>query len=68
MTRILPWIPLATIIGLSISLAILLARPPSNVVVMTIVTPPAPAPIVLPSVQPAWCNWGYTSRVDHWCR
>jgi hypothetical protein len=45
--RILIWLPLATIIGLSLSLAILLARPAAPTIVLTIVTPAAsPAPVV----------------------
>jgi hypothetical protein len=65
MTRILPWIPLATIIGLSLALAILLARPQSKVVIMTIVTPPAPVPAW------SWNCGSLHSRIDlnpYWCR
>ena len=58
--RMLIWIPLATIIGLSLSLALLLARPAAPTIVLTIVTPAA-----APSVQvvPAWTHcyryaWG----------
>lgn len=58
--RILIWAPLATIIGLSLSLAILLARPAAPTVVVTIVTPasaPAPAPTTLVHVSPYWGYW-----------
>jgi hypothetical protein len=51
--RILIWLPLATVLGLSLSLAILLARPTAPTIVLTIVTPAAlPAPIL--QVNPRW--------------
>ncbi|MBA3461502.1 MAG: hypothetical protein H0T46_16190 [Deltaproteobacteria bacterium] len=69
MTRILLWIPLATIIGLAISLAILLARPPANVVVLTIVTPSAPAPAIVPGMWNTCTWWGYSPvAYPRWCR
>lgn len=70
MTR---WIPLATILGLSATLAVSIAtRPaPAPVVVLTIV-PPAPAahPAVV-LVRPAWCaGWeklGSSIDLRSWC-
>jgi hypothetical protein len=58
--RMLIWIPLATIIGLSLSLAMLLARPAAPTIVLTIVTPaaaPAPAPATLVYVTPYLGYW-----------
>jgi hypothetical protein len=54
--RILVWLPLAAILGLSLSLAILLARPAAPTIVLTIITPAAgPAPVV--EVAPYWGCW-----------
>ncbi len=65
--RILLWLPLATIIGLSFSLAILLARPVAPTIILTIVTPAAaPAPVL--HFAPTW-NWPYAyAPCNAWSR
>jgi hypothetical protein len=75
MSRILVWLPLATILGLSSALAVSIATRPAAppVVVLTIVNP-APTPAVHPQVivtRPGWCaGWDIrTSSIDlrPWC-
>lgn len=56
--RILIWLPLATIIGLSFSLAILLARPVAPTIILTIVTPAAAPPAPVLQFTPTW-TWPY---------
>ncbi len=69
MTR---WIPLATILGLSATLAVAIATRPSPppVVVLTIVNAPAAHPAVIVA-RPAWCaGWDIRySSIDlrPWC-
>jgi hypothetical protein len=65
--RMLIWIPLATILGLSLSLAILLARPAAPTIVLTIVTPAAaPAPVI--KFTPNW-TWPYAyAPCNAWSR
>jgi len=68
--RFLYWIPLATILGLSISLAVLLSRPQApTIVIMVVAAAPAPAAVV--HVLPAFCH-GWTARYSSvdlrpWC-
>ena len=63
------WIPLATIIGLSLSLAMLLARPAAPTIVLTIVTPAAVStPPTLVHVTPCW-TWPYAyAPCNAWSR
>lgn len=73
MSRFLPWIPLATILGLSATLAVSIATRPSAppVVVLTIVNAaPAAHPAVIVT-RPVWCaGWDIrSSSIDlrPWC-
>lgn len=70
MHRLTPWIPLTTIVGLSVSLAVLLARPPHTTIVITTVVP-SPTLQVAPHVVPAFCyRWDLRySSIDlrPWC-
>jgi len=73
MSRLLLWIPLATILGLSSALAVSIATRPtaSPVVVLTIVNPvPAVQPPVIVT-RPVWCaGWDIRySSIDlrPWC-
>ena len=59
--RILIWAPLATIIGLSLSLALLLARPAAPTIVFTIITPAAAVGnTAVQGAPPLWWGcWAY---------
>jgi len=73
MTRMLVWLPLATILGLSSALAVSIATRPAAppVVVLTIVNPvPAAQPAVIVT-RPVWCaGWelrGSSIDLRPWC-